>query len=129
MTSSTTQPEIPTALKIAIGIILLLISTILWLVGRAAVEQDFHRLLICFAFGALGLGMRALFYWEKHTDHETKRTYPYYFIALIAIISSIFLGFHGTLKELSSSFFYFLSFTLFTSMGFIVRTVLSGLIK
>jgi hypothetical protein len=116
-------------LKLAMGVIFILVGAVLGLIARSNAEQDFSRLLTCFAFSAMGLGLRALCYWETLKDPENIISYPYYFIALIAIISSAFLGFHETLMKLSTRFFCFLSFTLFASMGFVVRTVLSGLIK
>lgn len=114
-------------LKRGIGVKFLLSAIILGLIGSKITEQNFHRLFMCFAFSVFGLGLRALFYGEA--PKETEISYGYYFVALIAISSSIFLGLHKTMTELPRAFFYFLSFTLFTSMGFIVRTVLGGLIK
>ncbi len=118
-----------TNVKLTMGIIFLLISVAMGLIVFIPVEKNYQRLIVCFAFSALGLGFRALCYWEPLKDPENMISYPYYFITLIAIISSIFLGFYDTLMELPNNFFYFLSAFLFISMGFIVRTILSGLIK
>ena len=114
-------------LRRAIGILLILVPTTLFgSIGYVAANQDFRRLLTCFTFCMLGLGLRALFYGEAKSENII--SYGYYAVALIAITSSIFLGFYGTLKDLPGAFFYFLAFTLFTSMGFIVRSILNGLI-
>jgi hypothetical protein len=62
-------------------------------------------------------------------ETEEKISYGYYFVVLVAIISSVFLGLYGTFKELPEPFFYFIAFTLFASMGFVIKTVLNGIIK
>jgi|GEM_PF-5923952 len=112
----------------AIGVFLFFVSTPLFgCIAYALLNyQDFHRLFTCFTFGTLGLALRAIFYGEAKSENAL--SYGYYFLALVVVSSSIFVGFYDTFDKLSGPFFYFLAFALFTSAGFIVRTILNGLI-
>ena len=116
--------------KVIIGVVLAVIA-ILGLMGCYFItDNNFHRLIVCFVFGTLGLGFRALVNATNYENYsENKISYPYYWVALLTVISFSFLGFYEILIKLPGTFFYFLAFALFFSAGFIVRTILNGLIN
>jgi len=119
-------------LKIIIGLIYFLIVVIICvMLNRTYFSSGLRRLIICYNFAFLGLGIRAFLYYGFLRKEPTKKLnkveigncifdYILYGLKSLVVYSFIYLIFYNNFIEMGKGTFFLISGFLFTYGGFAI---------